>query len=122
VIERQFKNNFDVQHCAVFLLTKDGSNPEQHQRSLQNASASISNILNSDSTFCGVLRDEEASFFFELKANSDSPISAAIACRASQKGQFVVAVGHDDSNHYSSDTGTLFIDYIADVVSALLEK
>ena len=128
-IEQAFRNNFDVEQCAVLVLEDEPApsvvvKPEQ-QRSLTEAGATIKHILESEQTSCGALRGEEAAFIFS-GLSADNVFSAAVAIRdlaeSSDTAKLLLAVGNSDGKHYGSDTGTLFIDYIADILQIQFKR
>ncbi|MEZ7984877.1 MAG: DUF484 family protein, partial [Pseudomonadales bacterium] len=91
------------------------------------AEQTISGIVNNNQSLCGSLRESEAEFIF---TNTKYAIgSAAIASkkieRSSGSGADIIvmlAVAHHNADHYNSDTGTLFLDYLCDILTALVQR
>lgn len=132
-VEKAFVNDFDVEHCAILLLLKESLPTDapiaQRTKLIDEARLSLGNIIDDSSTFCGALRPEEAHYVFALNTRNETAPSSAIATRTvslpeqdSNAYTLLIAVGHSDGNHYNQDTGTLFIDYIADVLQILLGR
>ena len=71
------------------------------------------------------LREAEAEFIF---TNTKYAIgSAAIASKKIERSSgadiiVMLAVAHHNADHYNSDTGTLFLDYLCDILTALVQR
>ncbi|NND38174.1 MAG: DUF484 family protein [Pseudomonadales bacterium] len=121
----QFKERFGVQRTALLFLSQPQAADAEleatgQQRELTAANESVGHLLDEQQTFCGVLRDSESSFIF---GSSERIGSAAVTTRKVDEGfLLLLAVANDDSDHYSQDTGTLFIDYIADILALRLQQ
>ena len=97
--------------------------PRYHQLQTD-AENAIAGILQNKTPLGGTLRDSEAKFIF---SNSQYAIgSAAITCLPitgmSSNSTLLLAVAHHDRHHYNSDTGTLFLDYLAEILVALINR
>lgn len=84
------------------------------------AYATIPGLLKSNGTTAGVLRPEELQFLFSEQADQIS--SAAVVALNHTKPLGVLAIGSKDPDHFSSDMGTLFLDYIAEVLNRILPQ
>lgn len=117
---RQFSSRFDVEQTAIICIGKEGTGAPEGldaawQRDAEQAGAAIGHLLENKQSFCGLLRDDEASFIF---GNADTVGSAAVAWRPIPGGtRLLIAVANSDQHHYSEKTGTLFLDYVADVLA-----
>lgn len=116
----QFGERFGVEKTSVlFLLDEndplaDSLQPE-HRRARAEALHAIGHLLESGSTFCGLLRSGEAECLF---GQADGTASAAIASRTLPGGAtLLLSVANSAADHYSQQTGTLFIDHIADILA-----
>ena len=128
VLEEKLAKRFSVESVGVMLISDTGAakhdvDPRYHQFQA-NAENAIAGILQNKTALCGTLRNSEAEFIFR---NSKYVIgSAAITCLPiagkSSKSTLLLAVAHHDSDHYNSDTGTLFLDYLAEIVVALINR
>lgn len=88
-------------------------NPEQAQNQ-------IGSLLRSKKAVCGVLRAEELSFLFGKHA--DHIGSAALMPIEPGSIDGVIAIASKDPQHFKSSMGTLFLEYIAEVVNRTLPK
>lgn len=86
--------------------------------SLSKAEQHISGLINARNSVCGILRDAELSFFFKDKASKVG--SAATITLGGEKKLGMLALGSSDKNHFNSDMDTLFLCFIADVVSKVI--
>jgi len=137
-VEKAFVERFDVEQCAIVLLVDEYAAghgaaagrtlQEERIKQLANAGDVLNTMIDSSETFCGALRSEEADFIFGGQAGECVTPSAAVTVRKLApnalygESRLLIAVGHSDGNHYGHDTGTIFIDYIADVVTILLDR
>ena len=113
---------FDI-HCASLLIIGDRDDLPAITHQKAEAELAIPGLLSIKHSLCGSLRSSEADFIFST--NSQSVGSAAIARRQltdENSSCLLLAVAHSDQEHYNQDTGTLFLDYLADIVTALVRR
>tara|TARA_B100001093_G_scaffold516994_1_gene597224 strand:- start:735 stop:1487 length:753 start_codon:yes stop_codon:yes gene_type:complete len=128
MVEEKLAMRFGVESVGVLLISdadaaSHGLDPRFHQLQAD-ADNAIAGILQNKTPLCGTLRDSEAEFIF---SNSQYAIgSAAItSLPISHKATnitLLLAVAHHDSHHYDSETGTLFLDYLAEILVALINR
>ena len=125
-LSQALRSNFAIDISQTLLLS-NGSVIEQLQidpqyaRSLETAQREVPNLLDLRQAYCGTLRDHEKQFLFATDAGKVG--SAAICSRTIQPDtRLVFAVSHPEQSHYSSDTGTLFVEYLADVLQGMLKS
>ena len=135
-MEQQLLQQFSVESASILLLS-DSSNiavtthantlADTHfARSLADAKNQITALIDNSRSLCGTLREHESAFIF---AHAKRAIgSAAIASRSitigpdGQQAMVMLAVAHHDPSHYGSNTGTLFLDYLCDITSVLVQN
>lgn len=124
--KERIAQDFEVEYFQLLILGSDimvEKNPK-HIKPRKIAENIIGSLLENNHSYCGSLRDKEIGFIFSDVTQQIG--SAALASReiAAQDlpVSLVIAVGHSDADHYNSKTGTLFLDYLADVLQALLTK
>jgi uncharacterized protein len=84
----------------------------------EHAEQHISGLINARNSVCGILRDAELAFLFKDKANKVGS-AATIGLGGDQK-LGLLALGSANSQHFKSDMDTLFLNFIADVVSKII--
>ena len=68
--------------------------------------------------FCGPLKSPEREYLFT--ENSESVESAAVVSLTNGSSSIgLLAVGSSDPSHFASDAGTLFLEFIADVIARI---
>ena len=116
------KSDFSTEYFSLILLD-NGSKPVKTAAnwvSKSEAQSNIGDILVSQKAVCGVRKDEEVALLFGNQADS---IGSVIALPLKNNSIFgVLALGHSDSDFYSNDIGTVFIDYIGDLLNELIPK
>ncbi|AMO66959.1 DUF484 family protein [Zhongshania aliphaticivorans] len=120
---RNLVSDFDDIDYASLILFADpnrvGSSvlrvvsPEQAQQQ-------IGSLLRGKKAICGVLRPEELSFLFGQHA--DHIGSAALMPVQAGNIDGVIAIASKNPQHFKSSMGTLFLEYIAEVVNRCLPK
>jgi len=88
--------------------------------SSEEAKSKIGGIIMANHATCGVISREESSLLF---GESASDIGSVVALPLKHKTPFaVIALGNSNANFYPSDIGTIFIDYIGDLLTELVPK
>jgi|TARA_B110000438_G_scaffold303659_1_gene366307 uncharacterized protein YigA (DUF484 family) len=80
----------------------------------------IASILSSSGAVCGQLEASEMNFLFGDHQNVLGSAATVVLGQDSQLG--VLALGNSDPHFYQNDMGTIFLDYLAEVLSRLLPK
>ena len=113
VISAGLKTHFAVEYGGVIWL--DDSAPTEPAESER--AAIVTGLLRQSQAYCGIFRSEEMQALFP---DCDSEGSAALA--PLMRGDTLLgalAVGSKDSRRYDSEVGTLFLEYLADVLICL---
>lgn len=118
-VEDSLRREFQVPFVGLILFS---DTPLPVGRSVTSAEAhqAIGGLLAGGKTICGVLREHELNFLFGA-AGADVG-SAAVVGLSHQGLHGVLAIGSADSQHYKSSLGTLFLGYIAEVLSRVLPR
>jgi hypothetical protein len=117
-VEDSLRHEFQVPYVSLILFS-DATLPVGRCVSTGEAQQSIGGLLDGGKTICGVLRPHELSFLFGAE-DSSSVGSAAVVSLNNQLG--VLAIGSPDPQHYKSSLGTLFLGYIAEVLTRVLPR
>jgi uncharacterized protein YigA (DUF484 family) len=120
---RHLVNDFeDIDYASLILFadpSRVGSSalrvvtPEQAQQQ-------IGSLLRGKKAVCGVLRSEELGFLFGKHAEHIG--SAALMPIQAGNIDGVIAIASKNPQHFKSSMGTMFLDYIAEVVKRCLPK
>ena len=115
-MDESLRHEFQVPFVSLILFSET---PLPVGRSVTSAEAqqAIGGLLGSGKTVCGVLRPHELAYLFG-EQESRSIGSAAVVALNQQQG--ILAIGSEDPQHYKSSLGTLFLGYIAEVLTRVL--
>lgn len=116
--DESLRHEFQVPFVSLILFSET---PLSVGRSASNAEAqqAIGGLLAGGKTICGVLRPHELAFLFGEEASKEIG-SAAVVALDNQQG--ILAIGSRDPQHYKSSLGTLFLGYIAEVLTRVLPR
>ena len=130
LLQSELHKKFAVESASVILISDTDT---QNQYSIDatffqdtnDAEEKISGIVNNNQSLCGSLRETEAAFIFNDTQYAIG--SAAIASKKIERSTgadiiVMLAVAHHNADHYNSDTGTLFLDYLCDILTALVKR
>jgi uncharacterized protein YigA (DUF484 family) len=119
-VEDSLRQEFQVPFVSLILFS---DNPMTVGRWVSGADAhkAIGGLMSGGKTVCGALRDHELEFLFGSEQSKEVG-STALAALTHQGLHGVLAIGSRDPQHYKSSVGTLFLSYIADVLSRLLPR
>jgi uncharacterized protein YigA (DUF484 family) len=130
LLQSELHKKFAVESASVILISDTDT---QNQYSIDatffqdtnDAEERISGIVNNNQSLCGSLRETEADFIFNDTQYAIG--SAAIASKKIERSTgadiiVMLAVAHHNADHYNSDTGTLFLDYLCDILTALVKR
>ncbi|MFT7686015.1 MAG: hypothetical protein ACI9FB_001360 [Candidatus Azotimanducaceae bacterium] len=122
-LEQSFKRDFK---CNAYSLIIFDDDPKQinHFTSLVSRSAAteyVSGLMKNKQATLGALRPSEQDFLF--RHQSAKVKSAAVLPLMQGKKQYaLLAIGSEDSLYFQSGMGTVFIEFIADVLSLMLPQ
>ncbi|WP_296260819.1 MULTISPECIES: DUF484 family protein [unclassified Pseudomonas] len=119
-VEDSLRQEFQVPFVSLILFS---DNPMTVGRWVSGADAqkAIGGLISGNKTVCGALREHELEFLFGAEQSKEVGSTAIVALNH-QGLHGVLAIGSRDPQHYKSSVGTLFLTYIADVLSRLLPR
>lgn len=119
-VEDSLRQEFQVPFVSLILFS---DNPMTVGRWVTSAEAqkAIGGLISGGKTVCGALREHELEFLFGAEQSKEVGSTAIVALNH-QGLHGVLAIGSRDPQHYKSSVGTLFLTYIADVLSRLLPR
>lgn len=102
------RKHFDIEHATYHPFDDEGSSP---------AAKTALHLLGTKSATSGPVRAHELNALFGANASDGS---AAIATVTPQSGlNAFIAVGSSDAKRYSAADGTMFLEYLANVMASL---
>ncbi|MEQ3696427.1 MAG: DUF484 family protein [Pseudomonadales bacterium] len=116
-VERSLYDDFGVEACSLILFSEtpiDGCRAER----VIDANRYVGTILTSQKAICGEFPAAEMNWLFQRNGIR----SAAIAPLQQLQLLGVLAVGHSDPNFYRSGMGTLFLNYVSEVLQRLIPE
>lgn len=116
VIRGSFAQHFKVEWANLVWLPAAESLAQVNSAAADKASI-VASLVKHQQPFAGVFRAEEMQALFDDAQDEGSAAIAPIVHDETLLG--VVAVGSSDLRRYDSTVGTLFLDYIASVISRL---
>jgi uncharacterized protein YigA (DUF484 family) len=115
-VDESLRHEFQVPYVSLILFS-EAPLPVGRSVSSGEAQQAIGGLLGGGKTICGVLRPHELAFLFG-EEESGGIGSAAVVALNQQQG--ILAIGSKDPQHYKSSLGTLFLSYIAEVLTRVL--
>ena len=119
-VEDSLRQEFQVPFVSLILFS-DTPMTVGRWVSAADAQKAIGGLMSGGKTLCGALREHELEFLFGSEQSKEVG-STALAALSHQGLHGVLAIGSRDPQHYKSSVGTLFLSYIADVLSRLLPR
>ena len=116
------KSDFSTEFFSLTLIDEGAINSKTAANlvSKSDAEDSIGAMITAKKALCGVRTSKEVNLLFGKQADN---IGSVIALPLKNTNTFgVLALGHSDSDFYSEDIGTVFIDYIGDLLNALIPQ
>ena len=116
------KSDFSTEFFSLTLIDEGAINSKTAANLVSNSDAedSIGAMITAKKALCGVRTSKEVNLLFGKQADN---IGSVIALPLKNTNTFgVLALGHSDSDFYSEDIGTVFIDYIGDLLNVLIPQ
>lgn len=122
VVEEGFCRDFNGDLTQLILLDQPqiGDTGNYKLVSMQQAESQVLELVESDWALCGSLSDRQRQFLFGDRA--DKVLSAAVVPLVQGKTLGLLAVGSFEANYFHSSMGTLFLNYIGEVLSRILYR
>ena len=119
LLEKSFVSNFGAKKSRVLFFSESSKNlPKGRIKSPAEATNILGNLLKPGKIFCGEVNKEVAKFIFNQKTDVKE---MALVPLNSNSLLGLIALGSDKSGKYSDNKDTLFLDFIAEVVSKLID-
>ena len=120
LIEKSFVADFGAKKSKVLFFTESSKNlPKGRVKNPAEARNILGNLLKPGKIFCGEVNKKVAKFIFNRKT---SVKEMALVPLNSSSLLGLIALGSDQPGKYSDNKDTLFLDFIAEVVSKLIDS
>jgi len=120
LLEKSFVADFGAKNSKVLFFTESSKNlPKGRVKNPAEARNILGNLLKPGKIFCGEVNKEVAKFIFNRKT---SVKEMALVPLNSSSLLGLIALGSDQPGKYSDNKDTLFLDFIAEVVSKLIDS
>jgi uncharacterized protein len=122
VLYESLATDFEIEFYRLILLADNDKIQSNYARivGLTEANYAIGTLLRSNRAICGVLGGDELAFLF----GDDGKKIGSVAATPLNNGRIfgVLAIGNSDPNYYRSSMGTLFLGYIAEVITRITPR
>lgn len=116
------KSDFSTEFFSLTLIDEGAINHKTAANlvSKSDAEDSIGTMITAKKALCGVRSDKELALLF---GNQGDNIGSVLALPLKNPKTFgILALGHSDPEFYSEQIGTVFIDYIGDLLNVLIPQ
>lgn len=115
------KDSFGIEHADLTLFEEHlGAHDGNRRMPAQDFRDGVGPLLAKNTAACGPLRAEEFAFLFPGKRIVGSAAVALLMLDGKALG--ALAIGSTDTGRYDSNTGTLFLEFVAEVLVRLLTR
>ena len=120
LLEKSFVADFGAKKSKVLFFTESSKNlPKGRVKNPAEARNILGNLLKPGKIFCGEVNKKVAKFIFNQKTGVKE---IALVPLNSSSLLGLIALGSDQPGKYSDNKDTLFLDFIAEVVSKLIDS
>ena len=119
LLEKSFVADFGAKNSKVLFFTESSKNlPKGRVKNPAEARNILGNLLKPGKIFCGEVNKKVAKFIFNQKTGVKE---MALVPLNSSSLLGLIALGSDQPGKYSDNKDTLFLDFIAEVASKLID-
>lgn len=112
--------NGDMTRLVLFDQQLDNAGGNLKSVPLLEAKLQIAELIDSDWALCGTLTERQRQFLFDDRA--DKVLSAAVVPLVKGNTLGLLAIGSFEANYFHSSMGTLFLNYVGEVLSRVLAR
>jgi len=112
--------NGDMTRLVLFDQQIENAGGNLKSVSLQQAKTQIAELIDTDWALCGTLTERQRQFLFDDRA--DKVLSAAVIPLIKGNNLGLLAIGSFEANYFHSSMGTLFLNYVGEVLSRVLSR
>ena len=123
IVDDAVRNDFDIPFHSLILFSDKALDANVRVTKLSDAEPVLKEVLLKNGCYCGVLSVAEAEYLFE--SHCDDIMSSAVLplvsrCSGSDEYIGVLALGSRSLDKFSRENGTLFLEYLSELLSAIL--
>ena len=120
LLEKSFESDFGSKTSRVLFFTESSKNlPRGRVKSPSEAISTIGDILKTGEIFSGEIDKSKANFLFGREFKITEVALVPLSCN-SLTG--VIALGTEELGKYNKDKDTIFLDFIAEVASKIIDN
>ena len=120
ITEKAFKKDFQATDCKfIFLEENKKSLPKRRVKDPDKSKYILGDLIKENKTYQGALQQDQSNFIFNKSQKIVEVILTPLSCPV-VKGY--LALGSDKMGKYDESKDSLFLDFIAEVVSILINK
>ena len=120
LLEKSFETDFGAKSSRVVFFTEYPKNlPKKRVKNLSKANKLLRNVIKPGEIYCGVMDEDLVRFIFDRKSIVTECALAPLNCNT-LKG--LIALGTDIPKKYDGNKDTLFLDFVSEVVSKLIDS
>ena len=120
LLEKSFETDFGAKSSRVVFFTEYPKNlPKKRVKNLSKANKLLRNVIKPGEIYCGAIEEDLARFIFDRKSIVAECALAPLNCNT-LKG--LIALGTDIPKKYDGNKDTLFLDFVSEVVSKLIDS
>ncbi|MFT5720901.1 MAG: hypothetical protein ACI9W6_001202 [Motiliproteus sp.] len=112
--------NGDMTRLVLFDQSLENAGGNLKLVPLVDAKLQIAELIDSDWALCGTLTERQRLFLFDDRA--DKVLSAAVVPLVRGNCLGLLAIGSFEANYFHSSMGTLFLNYVGEVLSRVLTR
>lgn len=117
-LQKSFTEQFKVEHYSLILLDTKTTAANVRTLTSEEANPSLMSLLHSTEAVCGAFRPHHLQLLF---GSEGKKVNSAVAIRLAKDRPYgILALGNSDSHYYHSGMDTLFLGFIADVLTLTL--
>lgn len=123
IVDDAVRNEFDISFHSLILFSETSLDTSLRVTALAEAEPVLKEVLLKTGCYCGVLSVAESEYLFE-KHSDDIMSSAVLPLVSREHGEYryigLLALGSRKLDQFSREKGTLFLEYLSELLSAIL--
>ena len=124
VIEKSLTHEFGIEFYSLILFSEKKKKLPLRVEHIDAATKTLGSIITNGKAVSGQILQEELNFLFQKQADNVKSVAITPLNHSLDKPEpfGVLALGSSDKNHFKSSMGTVFINYLGDVLSRTIAQ